>query len=37
MTIWEQPIELRIATAQQRLFVERCQNLRPDANPRRQA
>jgi hypothetical protein len=27
MAIWDQPIELRIAAAQQRLFAERCQNL----------
>ena len=37
MTIWEQSIELRIATAQQRLIVERCQRLRPEANASRQA
>ena len=37
MTIWEQPIELRIATAQQRLIIERCQRLHPDPSAKRQA
>jgi hypothetical protein len=25
--MWDQPLEMRIAAAQARLFVERCQNL----------
>jgi hypothetical protein len=27
MAMWDQPLEMRIAAAQARLFVERCQNL----------
>ena len=27
MALWDQPLELRIAAAQARLFIERCQNL----------
>ena len=27
MAMWDKPLELRIAAAQARLFVERCQNL----------
>ena len=29
MEMWNQPVELRIAAAQERLLVERCQQLRP--------
>jgi hypothetical protein len=35
MEVWDQPIEQRIAAAQQRVFVERCKNLHhgPDVKP----
>ena len=29
MEMWEQPLELRIAAAQKRLLIERCQHLHP--------
>jgi len=32
MEMWNQPIELRIAAAQERLFIERCQHLHPSAD-----
>ena len=32
MEAWDQPIDQRIAAAQQRLLVERCQNLRHSSN-----
>jgi hypothetical protein len=35
MEMWNQSIEKRIAAAQERLFIERCQHLHPvaDAKP----
>ena len=30
METWNQPVEQRIAAAQARLLVERCQHLHPD-------
>jgi hypothetical protein len=29
MEIWDQPLEIRIAAAQERVFEERCQKLHP--------
>jgi hypothetical protein len=29
MEMWDQPLELRIAVAQERLLVERCKHLHP--------